>query len=544
YSADRFDIAMTVEEGGSVLVTETVIFDFVGGPFTFVFRELPLDHTDGISIVEASVDGVVYPFGENPGQVEISTGNPMRITWHLEPTSNATHTVGLTYRADGVVRQEEGTDALYWQPLPDSYEYSIGESETVVDYPTSTALISDPAVLAGTAVISQSPNQVTFTTQALQPNDPLVFMMQFAEGSLIAAPPDWQVEQQAAVEKQAAQNALIPVWLGLAMLVLGAGVAGLYVYWRGQRAPSTRSKLTVMSPPSKLPPGLAGVLTSEGASPTWNHAQGTMFSLAEQGVLIIEELSDKKWYRQRDFVVKQIDQIAGLRPHEEGFLEMLFADKNGRSTSIKLSDMGKKINGSAWKKYKEALEAEMKQAGYLNKVRQKTRKNLYVLGGLLLGLGLAGIVGMALLAGSFGLGPLAVMGVVALVGIVSIGFGGSLTPLSDVGAETAVTWKEFNNYLKAVSKGKQAVDSPTMFEKYLPYAATFGLLHPWAKHFEKEGWTETPAYFKVLPSTDGSQAMMAFVAMSAATNSSGGSAAAGAGAAGAGAAGGGASGAG
>jgi uncharacterized membrane protein len=299
-----------------------------------------------------------------------------------------------------------------------------------------------------------------------------------------------------------------------------------------------------MSPPSKLSPGLAGALLSEGVSPNWNHAQGTLFSLAEQGVLIIEELPDKKWYRQHDFVVKQLDQIAGLRLHEEGFLEMLFEDKNGRSTSIKLSDMGKKISGSAWKKYKEPLEAEMKQAGFLSQSRKKTRTTLFVLGGLLLALGLTGVVVIAILNDVVGLGLLAVAAAVAMLGFVGIGFGSSLAPLSDVGAETAVTWKQFNNYLKDVSKGKQAVDSPTMFEKYLPYAAAFGLLHQWAKHFETEGWTETPAYFHVLPTTTGNQAMVAFVAMSAATNSSGGSAAAGAGAAGAGAAGGGASGAG
>ena len=545
YSADRFDIAMEVEEGGSVLVTETVIFDFVGGPFTFVFRELPLDHTDGISVLEASVDGVVYPVGENPGQVEISTGNPMRITWHLEPTSNTTHTVGLTYRADGVVRQEDGIDALYWQPLPDSYEYTIGESETVVDYPTSAALISEPAILAGTAVTTQAPNQVTFTTQDLQPNDPLVFMMQFEEGSLISAPPNWQVEQAAAAERQAAQNARIPYWIGFAILVFGGGFAALLVYYRGHRGPSTKSKLTVMSPPSDLAPGLAGALLSEGASPNWNHAQGTMFSLAEQGVLIIEELPDKSWYRKHDFSVKHVEQGSGLQLHEEGFLDMLFDDKNGRSISIKLSDMSKKITGSSWKKYKEPLEAEMKQAGFLDPSRKKTRTTLFVLGGLLLALGLVGVVVIAILNDVVGLGPLAVAAAVAILGFVGIGFGSSLTPLSDVGAETAVTWKEFNNYLKAVSKGKQAVDSPTMFEKYLPYAAAFGLLQQWTKHFEKEGWTETPDYFHVLPTTTANQAMVVFVAMSAATHSSGGSAApSGAGAAGAGAAGGGASGAG
>ena len=89
--------------------------------------------------------------------------------------------------------------------------------------------------------------------------------------------------------------------------------------------------------------------------------------------------------------------------------------------------------------------------------------------------------------------------------------------MSDEGAETAVLWKQFSRYLKEVSKGKQAADSPTMFEKQLPYAAAFGLLHNWAKHFEEEGWTETPAYFHVPPTTTGDQAMVAFVTLAAVT---------------------------
>ena len=540
YSAGRFDVDMTVEEGGSLLVKETIVFDFVGGPFTFVFRELPLDHTDGISVLEASVDGKVYPIGPNPGQVEISTGNPMRITWHLEPTSNSSHTLVLTYRADGVVRQEEGTDALLWQALPDEYEYFIGESETVVNYPSYTVLISEPVLLAGTAVINQSPNQVTFSAQNLQPNSPLVFKMAFEEGSLISVPPNRQIEQQAEAQRQAAQKAQIPYWIGLAILVFGLGLIVMVLYWRQHAPPALKSKLTVMMPPTELPPGMAGALLS--TSPEWSHAQGTMFSLAERGILIIEELADKKWYRKHDFVVKHIDHLPGLRQHEEGFLEMLFEDKNGRSTSIKLSDMGKKITGSAWKKYKEPLQEDMKQAGFLSKSRQKTRTNFLALGGLLLALGIASLAAMAILSDAFGFGPLVLTFAVALLGMFGIFLGAGLSPLSDAGAETAVSWKQFKNYLKDVSKGKQAVDSPTIFEKYLPYAAAFGLLHQWAKHFEKEGWTKTPEYFHVLRGTTGNQAMIAFVAMSSATHSSGGSAA-GAGA-GAGAAGGGASGAG
>ena len=543
YRADRFDVAITVEEGGSVLVTETVVFDFAGGPFTFVFRELPLDHTDGISVLEAAVDGVSYPAGENPGQVEIGSGDPMRITWHFEPTSNATRTFVLTYRVDGVVRQESGSDALYWQALPDSYEYSIGQSETVVDYLSSTSLVGSPEVLAGTAVTSQSDNQVTFTATNLAPDSPLVVMLPFAEGSLITSPPNWQVEQAANAARRAELNAQIPYWIGFAVLIFAVGLVGLIAYWRRNKTASLKTKATVMEAPLKHPAGMAGALTESSPSPQWANAQGTMFSLAEKGILIIEELPEKKWYRKFDFVVKQVEHASDLKPHEAGFLNMLYDDKNGRVSSIKLSDMGKKISGSSWKKYKEPLTEEIEHAGFLSESHKKARMTLMALGAIFLFLGVAIALGAAILSDTVGLGPLAIGVAIAVLGFVSLIMGETISPLSDEGIETAVSWKQYKNYLEAVSKGKQAIDSPTMFEKHLPYVAAFGLLHQWAKQFEKEGWTTMPAYFQVLPNTTSTQAMGAFVAMTAAANASGGSAA-GAGAAGAGAAGGGASGAG
>src|SRR5258708_6175807 len=50
YSADRFDAQITVQNDGTLLVKETVVFKFVGGPLTFVYRDVPTDKTDTISI--------------------------------------------------------------------------------------------------------------------------------------------------------------------------------------------------------------------------------------------------------------------------------------------------------------------------------------------------------------------------------------------------------------------------------------------------------------------------------------------------------------
>lgn len=118
YSADRFDVDVAVQDDGSLLVSETVVFRFVGGSFDTVFRELVSDETDGIIDIVATMDGKSLPLGKGPGQVEIEQGNPITINWHMAPTSDATHTFGLSYRMLGVVRKHGDADVLSIVPCP------------------------------------------------------------------------------------------------------------------------------------------------------------------------------------------------------------------------------------------------------------------------------------------------------------------------------------------------------------------------------------------------------------------------------------------
>ena len=99
YSADRYDVDLAIQNDGSLLVTETLVFRFVGGPFRYVFRELVLDESDGVADIQASMDGAALPTGKNAGQVEIGGGNPTKVTWHFGPVSDSTHTFVLKYRA-------------------------------------------------------------------------------------------------------------------------------------------------------------------------------------------------------------------------------------------------------------------------------------------------------------------------------------------------------------------------------------------------------------------------------------------------------------
>jgi len=279
YSADRFDVQAAVQADGSLLVTETVVFRFVGGPFTYVFRTLPTDYTDGITEITASMDGVAFPPGQGAGQVEIRGRDPIKVTWHFAPTSDSTHTFVLRYRLLGVIRQERDTDLLLWYALPTDYDYRIASSTVRVTFPSTATLLSAPEVRKGRATVETGVGQVTFTARDLKADSTLLVALHFPPGSLVEAPPQWQVRQT-----QAQQAA--PGFLAAALAVLAAGAAGLVAFWTRQRretAAFAASELNYTAPPSDLSPAIAGVLNSTGAQAAWSQALGTMFELGAAG---------------------------------------------------------------------------------------------------------------------------------------------------------------------------------------------------------------------------------------------------------------------
>ena len=534
YSADRFDVNVVVQEDRSLFVEENVTFRFDGGPFSFVFRELPTDHTDGIVDIAAGVDGERWPEGTGPGQVEIEGNNPIVITWHLSPTSNTVQNFTLTYRVLGVVRRGDAGDVLDWQALPDEYEYDIASSRVTVTYPPTATRQGAPEVLTGKADVAATDGQVVFTQGNLSAGDPLVVRLNFAPSSFTGSTPAWQAQRQA-------QNGRAWIWIAAAAVTLIGGLIAVFAATRNYQRPIRKSNSFLHKPPAELPPALAGWLFNQTIS--WQHALATLFDLAARGLITIEEAVEKKWYQSNQFAITLLNRPGNLRPHENALLDLLFTDKSGAAhDTIMMSDMGNLITSSRWKTFTESLESEVEGQGLISRDAKERGKRLMIWGAglMILLIPLAAVV--MLLYASFGLWPLLLGGALFLVGLFALLGSATVSPLSDSGAKMAEAFDPFRRFLEQVGKGKMDVPDPAYYEAYLPYATAFGQAQPWVKQQSKSGYNVVPSYFRGL-SDDGSANMVIFIAAITAANSSGGSAAA-AGAAGAGAAGGGASGAG
>lgn len=535
YSAERFDVDMVVREDGSLIVTETVTFDFQGGPFTYVFRELPTDRTDGVTVLEGTMNGLRMPGGIEPGEIDLQGRDPIEVTWRFVPMQDTEATFSLTYLVEGVIQQTPDADILTWQALPEDHEYPIAATTITVTYPADVDLVAAPVVERWPAEVATAPGQVRITASDLGENDFIILTLPFAPGSIIQEPPRWQTEQQRVLNT-------VPEWLGLAALIFVAGLVLLLLWHTRQpvspgsahRAPDSRT-----SPPDPLPPALAGALIQNGSS-SWTQAIGTLFDLAQRGVLRIEEITEKKWYQSRDFEVQLIEQPGDLRPHERGLLDLMFTSKAGWVPTVRLSELQHRL-GKQWKLFGDSLRDEMQLAGYLDPNQKQHKTRLVVLGFILVLAGLVGLLFTMVAIVSSGMWPpIFVVGALFLLGLVAFVLGSSTSLLSTAGRSVRPAWQAFRDYLKGVTKTRTEA-SAELFEAYLPYAAAFGLAEAWVKFFKSQGLTQAPAWFHAVADGDGSE-IAVFVALMAATNSAGGTA--GAAGAAAGAAGGGASGAG
>lgn len=535
YDAERFDVRVQTNPDGSLTVEEEVTFRFQGGPFSYVFRDLPTDHTDGITAITAGADGVAWPEGTLPGHVEITGVDPVRVVWHLSPTSNTAQTFDLSYRPLGVIRQGDEADVLEWQALPDDYDYAIAESQVTVSFPPGSEL-GAPQVTAGNATVSGGDGQAVFTMRDLSPGDPLVFRLNFRPDTFTGSPPSWQTQTDR-------QNSRAWLWITAAVAVLAAGLGAVVVAARGgaRRAPAT--KALAHKPPVDMPPALAGYLFNTTIS--WQHGLATLFDLAGRGAVEIEQIEEKRWYKSAEFTVTLLNRPDDLRPHEGALLDILFTDKSGvESDVIAMSEMGRRVTSSRWQQVTDALKHEADSEGLTDPAAKQRARRLVIWGVVLMFLAVPIGALTMLLWSVFGGWPLLLAAAVFLVGIISTIAGAVVSPLSARGVQYADAFDPFRRFLESVSKGKTSLPDPAYFPAYLPYATAFGFAKAWVEQQGDSDYAQVPAYFRALGDSSGAEMVVFIAAVTAATNSGGAAAASAAGAAGAGAAGGGASGAG
>jgi hypothetical protein len=541
YRAEHFHSRVMVEPGGSIVVTETIRFVFGPDGFTYVFRELPSRRMDGLTIVEASMDGVPMERGKAAGQYEVKRDDDSRrIVWHFPATSNATRTFTVTYRAAGVVWQDAESDVLAWTLLPTRHEYAIDCASGEVAYPGGATLIADAVLEPPASEVRHEGGTIRFERCPFQRNASWVVRLRFAPRSVATAAPRWQ-------QRSIRNRDNMPLFLGLGGLILLAGLGGFVMFALNHRHFRTGDSDAVLAPPDGLRPALAGALMSTGASAGWGPALGALMDLARRGVLTVQSEDKAGLFTSREVRISRGPAPVDAAPHERVLLDLLFTDKSGPRTSVTFSDLAKTFASSRrWKRLKEAISSELRAERLLDADRERTRGRVTVAGLVILLSSIAGLIGSVALFDQFGEPVLLVPIALLVVGVVGMITGASLSPLSEEGHRRAEGWRAFKRTLGEASvSSAAAAPSAERVEHWLPYAVAFGTALAWMKRLEKQGVTMGPSWLTAVSreGAHGPASIGATVAILSAGSSAGAHAGVHAGGA-SGAAGGGASGAG
>jgi predicted membrane protein DUF2207 len=522
YTADRFDSLIQVLPGGAIDVTETVIFRFEDGTFSYVFRELPTRRTDGIEIIAARMDERALPFGKEQDQVEVRRGDPIRVTWRFAPTSGATHTFTLRYVVRGVVRKQNGQDVLRWRALPGEHAYAIASSTIYVASPVAVAGAPDlDTRRVEDASATVDGQRIRVTARDIGRNGWIEIAARFPGTAIIAEPPLWQ-QRQLRAEELAPRWTMAAIAVGLAGLILLVGIRQRY------DAPQREAlAATVIDAPDQLPPAIAGAVTSNGRV-ALQHAIAALVSLADRGQLAIAEGTRR--LGQRTFTVSRAGQTGNLAPHERTLLDIIFVRIDD---SVEFSKARSRL-ARHFRSFRHAIENELTAAGLIDPERQRIHRLYGRVSLAMIFLGIALMIGAATLVGEYGPWPLSIPGAVIVAAVIGFIFQGATTPLSNEGIRRRERWLAYQRHLHEVARCKShlRVDSPAHM---LPIAVALGLASAWSKLIKRYP-TATPAWFHSLSKAGDDGSFSAFIAAGAVHGHAGGVAggAAGGGASGAG----------
>jgi len=530
YSAERFDARIEVQRGGALRVTERVLVNFEAGTFTQFYREIPSRLTDGLEVVSASMDGVVLPAGDGPGQVEIRRSSRTRVTWRFPGVSGSAHLFELTYIARGVVRQSDDADVVAWRALPEQHAYRIDSSTIDITLPSEP--IGRPSVelrRGGGSSVAIDGAEVRIQARDIRANGWAEVLVRLPRGSLIDAPPQWQ-QHELAVRGSAR------FWIIAATAVLGAGLLLIFGVRQSYDAPPREAGAATAGPalPDTLPPALAGALVANGR-PRLEHAMGALFSLADRGELTIDE--QPRTLGQRNFVVTRTGSGRPLAAHEQRALDIVFQGKQPER-SVGLGKARGRLTRH-FKKFRTVLEGELEAAGLMDEGRRDVRRKFLKIGIIALVAGGVGPVALSFMVDDYGPWPMLIPLACIVVGVTGLICHAAHTSLSNSAVRRAEYWRSFRRYLNDVAKDRQASPPDSTMRQWLPFAVATGLGPAWSTYLKKHRGG-APQWFRAVGDGDSGLAFAAFVGAGGAGHPGGAHSAAGGGG---GAAGGGSSGA-
>ncbi len=486
-----FDVVVVVLPEGIIDVTETIRPRFTGS-WRGIYRTIPVEY--------GTPQGFNYTLVLEPVSVTDGDGRPLkyessrerhyrRFKIYVPGAEDATRTVVLRYRVLDGLKFFEDHDELYWNVTGDEWEVPIESASARIVLPTGVTGVR-AVNFTGAYGAREQDASVEVVGNGVEVR--MRRALAFHEGLTVVV--GWDkgfVKEPGAVEK--ATLFLRSNWPFLIPMGIFAVMFWLW-YTRG-RDPRLRPIATQYAPPEGLTPAEAGALVDNSAN--MRDITATIVDLAVRGYILIEEQQKEHLmglYSNKEYVFhlrKKPEEWKDVKPHERELLEALFG--GGALESVELSELQNKFYKSLPGIRDHIFDSLMAHRYYLHrpdKVRQA-----YLVGGLIIGAAM--VWGGSFISRLLGIAPLTTILTGIATGAIVCGFGWFMPARTLEGTRTLEGVLGFEDFLGHVEADRleRTVNTPAMFEKFLPYAMALGVEKKWGGAFQ-DIYKEPPQWYR------------------------------------------------
>lgn len=489
----RIDVDITVNRDGTFDVVEVLEIEFMGGPFTFGFRDIPGDYLARIDTVRVrDAAGEYRDLGEPtrqgpPGTFFVTqSGGDYTIRWFFPPTTNQTRVFRISYRVYGGLRYYDEGDQLWWEAVFPDRSGPVRESTVTVTVPARVTHYDAYFVPAEMEVVNETTVRFRAQTQ-VPPGKAFEVRVQWPHGVVAGSPQPWQARADEEARRLEAQAAWDQTWrpvvnlalLALALLILSLGSAGVYLLWytRGRDKPTDVHAEYLPDPPSDLAPALVGTLLDESAD--LQDIVATLLDLGRQGVLEIEERPRSRG--GTDFLFRRTEKSPrDLRPFEREILKAVLGSRAERRLSDLKNRFYEHIPRLQETIYTAAVEEELFPSSPAAVRRQYGLAGVALL--VLGGLGTFLLAGILANRADLAVCPPVSLGIVGVLLAIASRF---MPRKTERGAQEAAKWRAFRRYLRHLDRYADVKRAADILDRYLPYAVAMGVEREFLHKFQK-----------------------------------------------------------
>lgn len=489
----EFHAELDVLPDSSLDVTETIHVDFTGAR-NGIYRNIPVEYE--------GPGGFNYSLFLADISATDSDGSPLRIerqrrAGNLElkifvpDADGSSRNISLHYRVRDGLRFFEDHDELYWNVTGTGWDVPIESASAHIILPEGVTGLraANYTGLFGSRSQDSRVN-ILGSNIDVQTQRPLAFH----EGLTIVAGWDKGFVREPRGSEKVAQflESNWPLFLPFGVFVLMFWLK----YTRG-RDPRVGAIAVQYEPPAGLSPGEAGALVDDQAG--IRDITATLVDLAVRGFIVIEEKETSHLmglYSNKEYIFhlnKKPAEWNGAKSHELLLLNGIFGSPIvGMQNEVALSELQNRFYKNL-PGIRSAIFDSLVEHGYFAH-RPDIIRQAWLLA--------AGVIGAMLylfgqyLAQHTGVQALSFIVAAVLTGLIIAGFGWFMPTRTVDGVRALHDTLGFENFLSHVEADhlKRTPQSPTNFEKYLPFAMALGVEKKWVGAFD--GVLSQPSWYQ------------------------------------------------